>query len=342
MNAGSRIVYHAPHDIRVEPQPARPEPGAGEVRVRVEACAICGTDVKTYRHGNPRLQPPRTMGHEFCGTIDALGAGVTRYQPGQRVTMATTMGCGDCFYCRQRRTNICPHLTAMGFHHDGAMATAVIIPPRGVAQGYLVEVGSLDAELACLSEPVSCVMNNLSQLPGHGVRTMLIIGLGPLGVLHALAARARGVEVIVGVVRNPRPSPFTLTDTVTPDAIPVAIRKWTDGLGFDAVMVTAPDAAMQGAAPAFARKGGYVSLFASLPVGTELIQLNSRTVHYGEQTIYGTSDSTVAHVEQAVAFLRANREAVRPIITHRLALEQFETGIQSILDRTALKVVLLP
>ncbi|MBL4699839.1 MAG: alcohol dehydrogenase catalytic domain-containing protein [Phycisphaeraceae bacterium] len=99
MSTGQKIVFYAPKDIRVEPTLPTPEPSMGEVLVRVEACAICGSDVKTYLNGNPRITPPRTMGHEFCGMAQAVGTGVASYKIGQRVTMATTMGCGNCPPC---------------------------------------------------------------------------------------------------------------------------------------------------------------------------------------------------------------------------------------------------
>jgi len=343
---GTRVVYYAPGDLRIESQNEVPQPGAGEVLVRIEACAICGTDVKSYALGNPRIRPPRTMGHEFCGILEAVGEGVVAYRPGQRVTMATTMGCGDCFYCRQGRTNICPDLEAMGFHHDGAMATHVVIPKRGVAQGNLVDVGELDAELAALAEPLSCVVNNLSRVRKENIESMLVIGLGPLGLFHVITGRFNGIATIVGMARPgarmEAAKAFPLDDLVRPEEIDAAIRRHTQGRGFDLVVVTAPAQDVQGNAPAFARKGGFVSLFAGMPKGQEAISLNSRTLHYGEQTMYGTSDSTVQHVQQAVLILGKCSPVVRKMITHRLPFSDAVDGIHALQKRQALKVVLSP
>ena len=323
-----------------------PEPAPGEVLVRVQAVAICGSDVKTYHHGNPRIRPPQTMGHEFCGVIERCGEAVDNYRAGQRVTMATTMGCGECMECHAGRRNICSDLQAMGFHHEGAMAPWVLIPERGVRGGNLIEVGELAPEIAALSEPTSCVVNSLSRLEGRGGKSMLVIGLGPLGLLHGMMARELGFTSVVGAAR---PGPrfeaarhFGFDAVVDAKDLPAAVKAHTGGRGFDAVMVTAPSADMQSLAPEYTAPGGAVSLFASLPKGGESITLNSRTVHYKEQNVYGVSDSTPAHVARAVAWLSGHAREAEKLITHRYPLSEFPTALRDVIERRALKAVLFP
>jgi len=345
-HAASKVVFHAPQDIRVEPPGPAPEPAPGEVLVRVLAAAICGSDVKTYHHGNPRIKPPQTMGHEFCGIIECIGASVDNYREGQRVTMATTMGCGDCKECRAGHGNICSDLQAMGFHHEGAMAPWAIIPKRGVHGGNLIDVGDLAPEIAALSEPTSCVVNSLSRLEGRGGKTMLVIGLGPLGLLHGMMAREQGFDTVVGAARpGPRfeaARSFGFDAVVDAKDLSAAVNAHTGGHGFDAVMVTAPSADMQSLAPEWAAPGGAVSLFASLPKGGESITLNSRTVHYKEQIVYGVSDSTPAHVGRAVAWLTRHAREAEKLITHRYSLSDFPSALQDVIERRALKAVLFP
>jgi len=285
------------------------------------------------------------MGHEFCGTIEAVGTGVDNYTLGQRVSMATTMGCGNCTECRMGKPNICADLQAIGFHHDGAMAPWVLIPARGVRGGNLIDIGDLDPVFAALSEPTSCVANSLSRLDGRGGRTILIIGLGPLGLIHGMMARDLGFETVVGVARPgarfDAARGFGLDAIVVTGEIPDAIKRFTGGRGFDAVVVTAPSAEVQSAAPAYAAKSGAISLFAGLPTGSEMITLNSRMIHYGEQTVYGTSDSTPEHVRRAVRWLRGNTPMLEKLVTHRLPLSRFHDAMQAVIDRQALKAVLL-
>lgn len=346
MSLAMKLVYYAPGDIRQEDQPSAPMPKKGEVLIKVEACAICGSDVKTFRLGNPRITPPRTMGHEFCGTIVSVGEQVDAYTVGQRVSMATTMGCGTCAECRMGKPNICVDLQAIGFHHDGAMASWVLIPERGVRGGNLIDVGDLAPEVAALSEPTSCVVNSLSKLKGRGGRTILVIGLGPLGLIHGMMARDLGFETVIGAARPGKrfdsAQHFGFDDIILSDAIPDAIERYTSKRGFDAVVVTAPSAEVQSAAPSYAAKSGAISLFAGLPTGSEMISINSRTIHYGEQMVYGTSDSTPEHVRMAVSWLRENTEKANKLITHHLPLSHFHEAMKTVIDRNALKAVLIP
>ncbi len=344
MDEGLKVVYYAPRDIRVEPFGKVPKPGDGEVLIKVEACAICGSDVKTYLNGNPRMRPPAIIGHEFCGTIFETGKGVTNYHAGQRVTMATTMGCGECVYCQQDKTNICKNLKAMGFHCNGAMAAYTVVPAGAVKMGNIVDVGDLDAEIAALSEPMSCVINGLGRLPKGAVKSALVIGIGALGMMHALALREYNVGNIVCVS-----SPGLKKDIMTGLGFRVIGRGEIDeqyhalsgGEGFDLVVITAPSNPVQAEAIKYAKKGGYVSYFASLPPGSEMISLNSRTLHYNELILFGTSDSTAEHVRQAQVILNARKDAFKKIIT-TLPIKDFQKGIEGILDKSLAKVVLVP
>lgn len=339
-----KVVYYAPKDIRVEPFGDMPKPGDGEVLIKVEACAICGSDVKTYLNGNPRMRPPAIIGHEFCGTILETGQGVANYHVGQRVSMATTMGCGECVYCKQGKTNICKNVKAMGFHCNGAMAAYTVVPAPAVAAGNIVDVGDLDADIAALSEPMSCAINGLGRLPIKEIHNALVVGIGALGMMHALALREYGVENIICVS-----SPGVKKDIMTGLGFSVIGREEIDaqylelsgGDGFDLIVITAPSNQVQSEALKYAKKGAYVSYFASLPPGNEMITINSRTLHYGELFLFGTSDSTAEHVKQAQKILRARKDAFKKIIT-TLPLSDFQKGLDGILDKSLAKVVLIP
>lgn len=339
-----KVVYYAPRDIRVEPFGEIPRPGDGEVLIKVEACAICGSDLKTYLNGNPRMRPPAIIGHEFCGTIMETGAGVSNYHVGQRVTMATTMGCGECIYCREGKTNICKNLKAMGFHCNGAMAAYTVVPAGAVKMGNIVDVGGLDAEIAALSEPMSCAINGLGRLPKGAVKSALVIGIGALGMMHALALQEYGAENIV-CVSGPGAKKDIMMDlgfnVIGREEVDEKYLELSGGDGFDLVVITAPSNPVQAEAIKYARKGGYVSYFASLPPGSEMILLNSRTLHYNELVLFGTSDSTAEHVKQAQVILNARKDAFKKIIT-TLPLKDFQKGVDGLLDKSLAKVVLIP
>lgn len=344
MKEDYKVVYYAPKDIRVEVFGEIPAIADGEVLIKVEACAICGSDVKTYLNGNPRMRPPAIIGHEFCGTIIETAKDVDQYKVGQRVTMATTIGCGECSYCREGKTNICKRATAMGFHCNGAMAAYTVVPARAVKAGNIVDVGDLEAEIAALSEPMSCSINGLGRLPMEKIHSALIIGIGALGMMHAIALREYGVETIIcvsdeGVKRDMmRGIGF---EVIGREEVEQNYLSRSGGDGFDLVVITAPSNKVQAEAIKYAKKGGYVSYFASLPVGNEMLAINSRTLHYNELVLYGTSDSTAEHVKEAQKILRAQKETFKKVIT-KLPMKDFEKGLNGILDKSLAKVVLIP
>jgi L-iditol 2-dehydrogenase len=351
--SGDRVVYYAPKDVRIERMESPPELEAGDLLVEVEACAICGTDIKSYNKGNPRIKPPMTMGHEFVGAVVAIGGAASSGAAlsgspkiGDRVVMATTIGCGECRYCRSGRSNLCRRAEAIGFHYPGAMAPYVRVPAKAVRLGHLAKVGSLDAKIAAIAEPLSCVVNGFSRLPMAEIKSVLVLGLGPLGFLHAAVARAKGVEKVVCVefpgARADLARSLALGEVLAPADIDGAYQGLTEGEGFDLVVVTAPHGPTQAKSPMYARKGGYVSFFASLPQGEEMLQVNSRTIHYGELIVYGTSDSTPAHIREAVGLLEANQGLFSKIVTHELPMKDFHKAMDVIASGTAVKVVLRP
>lgn len=345
-SVGMSVNYYAPKDVRIEAMTKIPKLSDGEVLVKIEACAICGTDVKSFVNGNPRIKPPQVMGHELCGTIVETGNGVTNYKIGQRVTMATTIGCGECVYCKKGKTNLCRSAEAMGFNYPGAMAPYAKIPAKAVRQNHLIDVGDLDPTIASLSEPMSCAMNDISRVPEEELGNVLILGLGPLGMLHAVCVREKGAKNIVCVEfpgkRADMAVEMGFSTVLTPAEIDVQYKDLTGGEGFDLVIITAPSNEVQSKAPMYARKGGYVSYFASLPVGSEMLDLNSRTIHYNELMLYGTSDSTVKHVRAAVDLLRKNPDGFKPLITHVMPFSDFHRAMDEIKAGNAVKIVLVP
>ncbi len=338
-----KVVYYAPEDIRVEEQTEKPPVGEGELLIEVEAAAICGTDIKAYFHGNPKINAPAVIGHEFCGTIIESKTDKIGYEVGKRVTMATTMGCGECKYCKEGRSNICMNAQAMGFACDGAMAKYTVIPAKAVKFGNVIPVGRMDAKLAAVAEPMSCAINGLSRLPIKEIKSAVVIGLGALGMFHALALKSFGVENVVCVdfdgVKKDIMDELGFS-TLTPAEFPERYLNYCDD-GFDLVIITAPANKVQADAPKYAKKGGYVSYFASLPMGDNMISIDSRLVHYRELVLYGTSDSRPEHVEKAIEILSDRQEDVEKMITV-LPIDDFKDGVMGVKEMRYAKVVLIP
>jgi len=342
------IVYHAPGDIRIEDIP-KPVCGQGELLVRVDACAVCGTDLKSRKHGNPRIKAPLVMGHEFTGIVEEVSPdAVGDFQPGDRVVMATSVSCGQCYYCRRGWRNLCENLAPMGFFYPGGMAEYVVIPALALEGGHAVKVPPhVEARCAALAEPVSCAVNSVRICDVQPGDTVLVMGAGPMGLLNALVARAAGASKILLSEPNPlrrkQAGNFDLDRIIDPEteAMTPIVRDATEGRGADVVIVAAPAIPPQEQALSLVRKHGTVNLFASLPVGNCTLSIDSRVLHYGEIRLIGSSDSTPEHVQEAVAMIAARQIPAEKIASHCLPLDQIEQAFDLMLSGEALRVVLL-
>ena len=341
-------VYYGPADIRLEEQPER-IPTADNMIVEIHCCAICGTDLKLATIGNPRYHPPRIIGHEIIGHITHVGDRVSGFAPGERVTFATTVSCGKCNYCRIGLQNICPNRTPISNDYDGGFTTHIEVPPLAISGGNVIKVpDSVPDEMASLSEPLSCVINALEIAGLKPGDRILIIGGGPLGALHAQAAIAWGASEVMIVQRSePRLSLLRKLDGVTVidgqnENVMGVVKERTDGMGADVISVCAPSLEAQQGALAYARNGGAISLFASLPTSGSEITLDTRTLHYGELRLVGASDSRPEHVRKAVEFMQAGKIQADKIITHRVLLENIHHGLELMKRKESLKVVVYP
>jgi L-iditol 2-dehydrogenase len=345
MNA---VVYYGKGDVRYEKIPL-PVCKPGELRVKVDACAVCGSDYKTFNNGNPRMKPPIAMGHEFTGAVDTVGAGVTGFAVGDRIVMATSISCGECAYCKRGWNNLCVKLDPMGFSYPGGMAEYVIVPAIAIRNGHAITVPrGIPAEHAALAEPVSCAVNAVENCGIRGGETVVVVGAGPLGILNMYVARASGARKLILAQRDGRRfaqaagfGADRLVNTTKEDLVAV-VKAETGGLGADAVIVAAPEAAAQEQSLDLVRKRGSVCLFASLPAGSSMLSLDSRKIHYNELFVCGASDSTPAHVKKAVEFLARPDFPGAKLANPVLPLADIQKAFAVMTARDGMRVVLKP
>ncbi len=348
METMKAIEYYAPGDIRVRSVPI-PQCGEDEIRAKVDACAVCGTDLKTYLHGNPRIKAPKIMGHEFTAIIETVGEKLEDFQEGRRIVMATSVSCGSCFYCSRDLNNLCLDLSPMGFSYNGGMAEYVTIPSQALKNGHVVKVPEgVKAEHAALAEPISCAVNACGNCNIKEGDTVLVTGAGPMGIINACVARHLGAAKIIVAEPNPvrldQARAFGFDLLVNPDSqdLQQAVLDFTGRIGADVVIVAAPAKEPQEQALDLVRKRGTVCLFASLPASDSMLSLDSRKIHYNEIRVVGSSDSTPAHVTIAVEMITGGQMPVDKIATHILALDDIFQAFDLMQSGQALRVVLKP
>ena len=342
------VRYYGPGDIRIDEIPV-PQIKQDELLVRIEACAVCGSDLKAFSVGNPRLQPPIVMGHEFAGTVEEAGTDVTGFAEGDRIVMATSVSCGECLYCKKGWTNLCVSLAPMGFYFDGGMAEYTAIPARALENGHVVKVPpDLRSDFAALAEPLSCAVNSIEKCQIQQGDTVLIMGAGPMGILNACVARYSGAGKIIMTEINQARLELAggfridlLVNTNEKDIKEIILQE-TNGFGADVVIVSAPAAAPQEEALSLVRKKGTVCLFASLPSGQSSLTIDSRLIHYNEIKLTGSSDSTAEHVGKAIEMLSDPAFPAEKIATHILSLHEIFNAFELMKSGEALRVVLKP
>ena len=213
--------FHAPGDIRLE-QIAEPDVAPGEIKIRVRACSMCGTDVKISRSGHPNMSAPQVMGHEIAGEIVDVGAGVGGWAAGDRVQVIAAIPDGTCEECRAGHQAICPNQVSMGYQFAGGFAEYMIVPAAVLA---VVGVNRIPEELsyaeASVAEPLACVLNGQELARVGPGDTVVVIGSGPIGCLHVRLARARGAERIILIDLNPDrlAAAAALRDATTADQV---------------------------------------------------------------------------------------------------------------------------
>jgi L-iditol 2-dehydrogenase len=336
------VVFHGPGELRYEELPI-PEPGAGEVLVRVEAALTCGTDVKTFRRGHPVMIPkiPTVFGHELAGTVAARGRGVRNAREGDRVVPANSAPCGECPLCRAGRPNLCDDLLFV----NGAFGEYIALPARIVEKNLVPISQALPAFRASFTEPLACALLGVERGRIEAGQTVAIFGHGPLGCLLALVAAQRKARVIlVGKPgwRFERVRALGLAECVEVlgDASSL-LREMTNGRGPEVVVDATGRPGVWEQAVASVGKGGTVVFFGGCAPGTS-IRLDTRRAHYEELALVGAFHHTPEVIRRAVELLET--EAIRPdgLITHERPLSHVQDALEMMERGEALKVLIHP
>jgi L-iditol 2-dehydrogenase len=343
-------VYHGPNDLRVEDVPV-PVIRKGEILVKVISASICGTDLRIV-HGNHRLFPPGTVripGHEVVGTIAEIGTEAENYSIGQRVFCAPNTGCGHCWQCIRGNNNLCANYDAIGVTSDGGFAEFVRIPANSVQQGNVIPIAeSIDPAVAALIEPFACVLRGQNALHINPGEVVLVMGAGPIGVMHVKLARARGAGRII--VSEPTPERANQAKRMGADRVvdPAAedlkavISDESLGRGADVIIVAAPVHSAQEAALELAAIGGRINYFGGLPKDRPTISFNSNLVHYKELVITATTACSTADCWQAVQIVNSGLVDLADIVSRRFPLSEAVNAFAAAEDGKSLKIVLEP
>jgi L-iditol 2-dehydrogenase len=338
-------TYFGKEDLRLVEHPM-PVLDDGEVLLKIHACSVCGTDLRTFRHGDKKIVPPRILGHEFSASVVESRASHAEVAVGDRVVMYIVIVHERDRYVEMGRENLTSHRTTMSYHHDGAFAPYMKVPAIAVAQGNLFKVTSdISHEHMSLAEPLGCCMNAHSRL-GIGLKdTVAIMGAGPIGMMHATLARQQGAQKVIVLDNNANrlemAGRFDVDATVLVEpegSHRDTVRALTNGHGTDVVIVAVSAASAQNDALEIAGKAGRVNFFAGLPKSNPIAPLDVNQIHYKELVISGSYSEKKSDFQAAFALLHSGRFPADQFITHTLPLERIHEAFPLMESGVALKV----
>lgn len=312
--------YLGPHRIEPVEVPV-PEIGSEEALVRVDACGFCGSDISIVSGVHPRAKVPLTVGHELCGRITAIETSDHAFNNGDFVTFYPLISCGNCFVCRTGNPNVCRSLRLYGFDADGGMAEYAKVPVKN-----LIKLpNDMPPYLGAMIEPLAVAVHGVARAPLPEVRTAVVMGAGPIGLLTALVARARGVEQVT--ISDILPSRLRLAAELGLNAAKAGeeltrlVEKETSQEGADLVFECAAATASARDMTSLVRSRGTI---VNLSVFKKPVSVDMQALNFKELTIVGSR--VYSREDFATAVELAPTLSLRRIVTHSFPLQDVQSA----------------
>ena len=354
-----------PRHMGIEDVP-KPGCGVGDVLIKVNACAICGTDGRMYegtkdvtKGFTPQIggcgEGKFIIGHEITGIVEEIGPQVENpdYKIGSKVILVTSIGCEKqgCKACQTGNYNMCKNNQPIGYYYPGGFAEYILVPEKAVRQDVIIPVPEnslVSDEHLSMVEPLSCVINGQNYLGIKEGEYVTIVGAGPIGLMHGLLAKSRGGKVILAEYSEGRlnkAKEFGFDHYIsTKDADLVeTVLEITRGQGTDVgVVACSVNKVAEDFLQAMAMMGR-LSFFAGFPKQDSILKLDGNIIHYKEVSIYGSFASSRPHFEEALKMIAGGKISMDRIVTHTFSLEKIVEAMEKILDKegNALKVVII-
>lgn len=338
-------LLKAPGDLQVTDIP-QPQAGPGELVIKVKAAALCGTDIRIMNGKKKKgVRFPSVIGHEFAGEVVEVGAGMSGFAIGDRVAADPVVPCRGCAYCRTGRENVCLNRKAIGYEFDGAFAEYMLIPSIALEAGNVVKLPEgMSYAAGALAEPLACVLNGQKNA-GIGLGdAVLILGSGPIGLMHMMLAKASGAGLVAisepNAGRRARATEMGADIVIDPTVEDPGeiMRAHTDGLGADAVILAIGVPKLAADALGYVRKGGRVNLFAGFSVG-DMGTIDVNLIHYNEIYMSGASALSRGGYETAFKLIAGGAIAVERLVSDRFPLDRIHDAVALAESGNALKIV---
>lgn len=341
-------VFVGPGQLELREVPT-PHAGEGEIVLKTGSNTVCGTDVRIMKgEKSAGVRPGVILGHEISGYVHEIGKGVEGYAEGDLVGINPTVSCGTCFYCRTGAEHLCERAELFGYAIDGGLADYVLIPKQAVTRRALYKAADhLTPAEVSLGEPLGCVLNGVANYEPKMGDTVLIIGAGPIGLLHVMVNKYLGASQIIvsntGEERLKIARELGATAVVDPTTTDLEeyVRSLTDGRGADVTVVCIGRNELFQQALECTRPKGHVSAFAGFAKGS-LSEMDPNLIHYNELVVTGGSNTSRANYEKALRLIGEGAVNAKALHTDTYALDDLFAALDRVQSGEALKVSVVP
>lgn len=303
-----------------------PQPAKGGILVRIRAALTDGTDLKAWRRGHPQMPMPTPFGHEFSGEVAATGEGVVKFAVGDAVMSVHSAPCGVCYWCLHAQEELCE--SVMSTKILGAYAEYIEIPAHIVERNCYPKPPELPYASAAFLEPLACVVHSLDMLGACAGSTVLVLGDGGFGLLHAALLAKRGARPVLAGRRTQR---LALAHELGVEHVLNAherdvrdeILQMTNGRGADALVECTGRQEVWEAAPDYVRRGATIAFFGGLPANAR-VRFPASRMHYDEIRMVSPFHFTTGAVRRAYELLKSGELDPQPLISGTVPLADIE------------------
>jgi L-iditol 2-dehydrogenase len=317
------------------------------LKLKVDSCALCGSDIRIFNKGNDRISYPAIIGHEVSGTVTETNT--SKFKVGDTISIGADIPCGKCNHCLANKPNLCQQNLAIGYQLEGGFSEYMYLSKELVKNGPIKKIPKeFNIELACLGEPLACAINGLEKLnmkSDSGGR-MIIFGAGPIGImLGMLAKNYYGVDQVDFVEFSQYRLDFLkkigLADNLyLPDYIEENKDKFYSSYQYVITACSAIKTHTLGIS--LLANGGAINFFGGLPKPAPSVPIVTNDIHYKELTITGSHGSTPIQHSKAIDIILEKPEFFKSLITHRFKLNDISQAFKLASKGEGIKILIKP
>ena len=319
------------------------------ILVKVKSCAICGSDIRIYHHGNIRVSTPAIIGHEIAGDVVEVGKNVTKFKVGDRVAIGADVPCGECAFCEAGIGNNCQINYAIGYQFQGGFAEYLPLNAIVVNYGPIHKIpDNLTYDEAALAEPLGCILNAMELVKINLGDIVVVIGAGPIGCMIIEVVKRMGAAKVIVVERSKERleeskkfSGDVYISTLEEHAIDRVLEE-TDNLGADVIITSCPSPEAQVDALMMAKNRARINFFGGLPKGNSMITIDSNIIHYKELFLTCAHGAMPIHHSKALKLIASGLIDAKKIISHTFTLDDIKEGFKITESKQGMRVVIKP